>query len=162
MTDRRAWVGCLSCYNAGRLHGEWLDAVDAADWACERPGHEEMWVMDHEGLGLSGECSPTEAAERAAALDEWEADTGYPEAVLLAAADHQGVPVTEVDADEVLVLASGDSEVDATREYVEESGLLHEVDDSVARYFDYAAYWRDLDCGGVTAVRDGDTVYLMA
>ncbi|GAA1703825.1 hypothetical protein FB460_0586 [Propioniferax innocua] len=25
----RVWPGCLSCYNAGRLVGAWIDAADA-------------------------------------------------------------------------------------------------------------------------------------
>ena len=68
MTDeRRVWVGCLACYNAGDLTGEWREPYLAPDWACGRPGHEETWIFDHEGFGPAGEMSPAEAA----ALDEW-------------------------------------------------------------------------------------------
>ena len=31
----RVWVGCLGCYNAGRLVGRWVDAEDAADLSPE-------------------------------------------------------------------------------------------------------------------------------
>lgn len=27
-TTARIWVGCLACHNAGRLVGEWFDAID--------------------------------------------------------------------------------------------------------------------------------------
>ena len=60
----RAWVGCLACYNEGRLTGDWVEAVDAPDFTpCHRPGHEEWWVLDHDGYEglLTGECSPDEA-----------------------------------------------------------------------------------------------------
>lgn len=85
----RAWVGCLGCYNSGRLNGRWLDGSVAADLVaaglaqeitvgdytaqrCLTCGADEFWVMDHEGfLGLiDGECSPVTAQERAAIIDE--------------------------------------------------------------------------------------------
>lgn len=28
-TTPRAWIGCLACYNEGRLVGDWFDAVTA-------------------------------------------------------------------------------------------------------------------------------------
>ena len=57
----RAWVGCLACYNDGRLVGEWVDAVDAESFIpCERTGHEEWWVFDTEFLP-GGEMSPRDA-----------------------------------------------------------------------------------------------------
>lgn len=65
MTDVRVWVGCLACYNEGRLIGRWLDATDAPDWACPmgRASHEETWVLDHEIPGVEGEMSATTARE---------------------------------------------------------------------------------------------------
>jgi len=84
MTERETpmvWIGCLACYNAGRLVGEWFDADEAGDVTPEqlhgRPTHhEELWVMDHEGFGglLKGECSPVEAqriAEQIAELPDY-------------------------------------------------------------------------------------------
>ncbi|MFE7480002.1 antirestriction protein ArdA [Streptomyces sp. NPDC057552] len=71
------WIGCLACYNAGRLVGDWYDA-DTADLVTPedlhgRPTrHEELWVMDHEDFygALEGECSPSEAAEIAEVLSQ--------------------------------------------------------------------------------------------
>jgi antirestriction protein len=63
-TGPRAWVGCLACYNAGRLVGEWVEGTEAGEYEpCHRADHEESWVMDHEGYDglLEGECSPMEA-----------------------------------------------------------------------------------------------------
>ena len=71
----RAWVGCLGCYNEGRLTGDWVDALDASEFVpCKRVDHEEWWVFDHEGFDgfLTGECAPMDAqdlAENLAALD---------------------------------------------------------------------------------------------
>lgn len=88
-TAPRAWVGCLGCYNSGRLNGKWLDGSVAADMVaaglaqeitvgeytaarCLTCGGDEFWVMDHEnyyGL-IDGECSPVTAQEHAATIEE--------------------------------------------------------------------------------------------
>ena len=83
MTDQpRVWVGCLACYNAGRLTGAWFDAVDADDvtgddvhGGAPYPDHEELWCMDHDGFHgvLKGECSPGDAAAVAKVLLEVDA-----------------------------------------------------------------------------------------
>lgn len=57
------WVGCLACYNGGSLVGDWVEAVDAAGWACFNVSHEETWVMDHAFPGGIGEMSPSEAVQ---------------------------------------------------------------------------------------------------
>ena len=84
-TAPRVWVGCLACYNNGRLVGEWVDATAAEDYVpCRRSDfgapHEEWWVMDHEyfdGL-LTGECSPMEATRLAGLIDHIEDDGRVP------------------------------------------------------------------------------------
>jgi antirestriction protein len=91
--EPKAWVGCLACYNAGRLVGEWVDGEEAGERTPEdihgRPtSHEELWVMDHEGYGgaLSGECSPMEAQRIAVAL----AESDDPEAFAAWISDEDG------------------------------------------------------------------------
>ena len=93
----RVWIGCLACYNAGRLVGTWVDAVDADgvmpadvhrsmveagtavvsadDVYVEADGsspHEELWCMDHQGFSgaIDSECSPAHAAQVAEAMAE--------------------------------------------------------------------------------------------
>lgn len=82
----RAWVGCLACYNSGRLVGEWLDAdeledADSLAAICTQPEHEELWVFDQECLAAGGEMSPAEAATRARAV-----------ATVLEQANEYGIP----------------------------------------------------------------------
>lgn len=61
----RVWIGCLACYNAGRLVGDWYDAEDAGEVIPEDlhghpTSHEELWVFDLEGFPReTGEISPT-------------------------------------------------------------------------------------------------------
>jgi antirestriction protein len=56
-TEPRLWVGCLSCYNAGRLHGAWLTAEqcegplrgtapELATYGYYRPGHNPTGTND--------------------------------------------------------------------------------------------------------------------
>jgi hypothetical protein len=75
----RVWLGCLACYNAGFLIGEWYAVEDAADLTTKElhaphnittddagnikgaeiyGPHEELWVMDHENTGMTGEFGP--------------------------------------------------------------------------------------------------------
>jgi len=90
-TTPSAWVGCLGCYNGGALVGKWLEGEEIGDPVaaglatletvgdytaarCRRCFSDEFMVFDHEGmLGLiRGECSPSEAAEAAATIEEME------------------------------------------------------------------------------------------
>lgn len=73
----RVWVGCLACYNEGRLLGDWFAAESCPEEVEEfnkevkvpavhvAEGHEELWVFDHENSPVAGEYSPMAAAEYA-------------------------------------------------------------------------------------------------
>lgn len=91
MDDMRVWIGCLNCYNNGRLAGQWYDAVGAGDVTTEqlheeidspipadvaKIAHEELSVMDHEGFGelLTGACSPVTAGEIADLVSDLDDD----------------------------------------------------------------------------------------
>ena len=78
----RIWVGCLACYNAGRLVGRWVDVNETAEDEVtpelihgRATTHERLWVMDHEGFeGLvDGEGNVSTLYRAAAFLDEAEA-----------------------------------------------------------------------------------------
>jgi len=91
-TTPRAWVGCLGCYAAGRLVGEWVDGneietfTDAPQDVTTLPdehdaeGHEEWWIFDHENYGplLTGETSPAEAQRLAELLEDLSEDEREP------------------------------------------------------------------------------------
>jgi antirestriction protein len=79
--DLKVWVGCLACYNEGKLIGRWVDAIDAGEKSPEDvhgmpTHHEELWCLDVDdstGLFLTGEMSPGEAqriAEGAQRLED--------------------------------------------------------------------------------------------
>lgn len=89
-TDMRVWVGCLGCYNAGALVGEWVDGIEAGGFephdglrnagidrpACGRAKADEPWCLDLEGFEgfIGGECSPMEAQRVAEAVEDLDDD----------------------------------------------------------------------------------------
>lgn len=159
--EARAWIGCLACYNEGRLVGEWYEADEAGDVTLEmlhgpRPvgDHEEMWVFDHEGFEgwLTGECSPMGIQEIADTIDSIERAGHKPDAVL-AWALHNGIR-DEVVRDgydgiqqsefEDAFAGEWDNDQDYAYEYAEGTGDLDAVPEHLRSYIDMEAYARDL------------------
>jgi len=151
-TEPRAWIGCLACYNDGDLVGQWYDAeecdeVTPAQLHGHATDHEELWVMDHEGIPIQGEMDPMTAAQwgrvfasvpehQREALFAWVRSGSY-------VAEGEGdFPSLEVFEDVY------EGEWCSWREYadhmLEEGGLLEGVSDEVRRYIDYDQWSRDL------------------
>jgi antirestriction protein len=167
-TAPAVWVGCLACYNSGRLVGEWVDAVDAADITPEaihgRPtSHEELWVMDTDGLPISREMSPAEAAEWGALLaevDEWQRDA-------LAAWVASGDYVAEGRGDlpslpdfEDRYAGEWDTFEDYAAELFDDLGYAAEMPEHLAPYFDTRAWARDLAYDYTTHPAPGGGVFV--
>mgnify|MGYP003675232153 FL=1 len=87
--SRQIYVACLASYNAGILHGRWVDlsyGPDAEDvWAeinemldaSPEPGAEEFAIHDSQNLGVVREYeSIKDLTERAAFISEAEDKTG--------------------------------------------------------------------------------------
>ena len=154
----RAWVGCLACYNDGRLIGEWLDAdqlEDADELAaiCTRPDHEELWCFDTDSLGV-GECSPAEAATRARAvaqLLEQADELGIPHDVALEYVTDSNAPADAWPDLRDAFHCSADDETDYVLDYLENSGFtvpnwLH---------IDYRSSFEELTSGLTVYRHDG-------
>lgn len=162
------WVGCLACYNSGRLIGEWVPAIDADDVTPEdihgrTTAHEELWVMDTDGLPISREMSPDEAAEWGAMLsevEEWQRDA-------LAAWVASGDYVAEGRGDlsslpdfEERFAGEWASFAEYAESLADDIGLMDEVPDGVAAYFDWAAWTRDLAYDYTTASAPNGGVFV--
>lgn len=167
--NMRVWIGCLACYNNGRLVGEWYDAADAADKTIEdvhvdsgslpNASCEELWVMDHEGFDgwLDGECSPMEAQrihDVVAAIEDDDFDAG----AVRAWADNEGRTLEEWDAPtrqdfEDAFAGEWASEMEYVEELVADTGMLHGVDETLARYFDFEAFRRDIFMSDMYSVK---------
>ena len=149
MSDYQVWVGCLACYNEGTLEGEWVDAESAPEWECKHaPAHDETWCMDHDmSPWIEGECYPEHAADVAARLHEVE--DNYPALsldVLAAYCDNFSEDVLTVDLD--LVEEAYQGEWESWRDFADNAAdeyvLAGREDDTLARYFDYESWARDL------------------
>ena len=75
----RVWIGCMSCYNSGRLVGEWFNATAADEVAIadvhrgsggSRASCRELWCLDVDDMPVHREMSPAEAAEWGRVVEE--------------------------------------------------------------------------------------------
>ena len=156
-TTPRAWIGCLACYNEGRLVGDWFDAAtadevtlaDVHDAHSRADLHGELWVFDHENIPVRGELDPLAAAEWGRVYTE----VGPEHWPALCAWVESGDYVAEGTGLDALPSISDFEERyqghwDDFREYAEQLaddiGLLADVPEEIARYFDWQAWTRDL------------------
>jgi antirestriction protein len=154
-TEPAAWVGCLGCYNSGNLVGRWMTNPDEIRaYRCPRPvtiydSHEELWVFDHENLpGLTGECSPSEFADRA---EKWvELIEDRDETVVTAYIDNIGIDYVDWDTigDDIDDRYAGEFEdlADYAYRLAEDSGDL--PTGTYANYVDWEAVGRDYRLSG--------------
>lgn len=152
----RIWIGCLACYNNGKLVGDWFDANEADDITIldihskeDNPQNscEELWVFDHENLPVKGEMAPGDAAPWGDAYDELDSDHLWP---AYCAWVDSGAHTTESNGTGIVsdFLEAFQGEYDTFRdfadEFVESTGMLTNVSEDVARYFDYDGFASDL------------------
>jgi len=160
----RVYVACLASYNAGELHGEWIDATDADEMheaiaemlkESPTPSAEEWAIHDYEGFGpiKIGEYEAIEdVAELAALIEEHgEAYAAY--------ADNVGVDhATEAGFQEAY---SG--EWDSEKAYAEnlfDELYAYDVPEHLRRYIDYEAFARDLFMGDCYSIESDSGVYV--
>jgi antirestriction protein len=158
------WVGSLADYNAGTLHGDWLDATVGADKlhesvqamlarspeAAETGLPSEEWgIFDYEGFGpyRIGEYADLgQVAAIAEGIQTWG----------LAFAGWASEYPDQLDDFEQAYLGNFDSLTDYARHLVEDLGYEQELDTAIAStglgpylQFDYDLYGRDLVAGVV-------------
>ncbi len=160
----RVYVACLASYNAGILHGEWIDAVDVDEIregiqdmlkGSPTPGAEEWAIHDHEGFGglRLGEWEDLEkVAELGALIEEHgEAFAAYAGYVGAEYADGNGF------------LEAYCGEWDSEKAYAEElfdDLYRHVLPESIANYIDYEAFANDLFMSDNYSVESSSGVYV--
>lgn len=162
----RAWVGCLHCYNNGDLVGEWFDATEAADVTLtvlhlehpQQEGCEELWVFDVDGIPVSEEMSPLEAANWGNLLnsvDELLQPAFYAWIGAGAASyDDDGLPDPKAFEEAFIGVYSDFREYS---DHLADETLLYDASDELRRYFDYDQFARDLKMDYVVEdLSDGD------
>lgn len=155
------WVGCLACYNNGKLIGEWVNGTEAGDFVpCDLPGHEEFHCFDHENYHgfLTGECDPCEAQNIAEALESVDSDHLEPFGIWVK--DGHGT-IDDYSGFQDEYRGTYDSLKDYAEEYIEECGYLSQMGDFLSQFFDYDAYANYLDHSGFwTANAPGCKVFV--
>lgn len=154
----RIYVASLADYNAGRLHGEWIDADQDAEAIAEavtamlsrsrEPIAEEWAIHDYEmgGFELSEYDSFTTVAtlgKLLGSLDETKADA------LVAFYNNQpGYWRDNLDDLEDAFRESYAGTFDSAEDYADSVGLLDSMPEDLRCYFDYEAYARDMEYNG--------------
>lgn len=160
----RIYVACLASYNAGVLHGAWIDAtdVDTIEEAIQamlsesqRPDAGEYAIHEYEnfhGLKISESEDIDRVAELGALIDEHGA-------IFAAYANHVGVDYATEESFEDACCGEWDSER-AYAEYLFDELYLHEVPEHIQRYIDYEAFARDLFMGDYFSAEAASGVYV--
>jgi antirestriction protein len=157
----KIYVACLAAYNAGKLHGKWIDAAQDADSlhdeveellkASPEPFAEETAIHDYEdfgGIRLSEYEALSEVSRLALLITEHgEAFAAY--------AAYVG---TESATEESFLEAyrgHWDSELGYAQELFDEL-YAHEIPDHIRGYIDYEAFCRDVFLDGYFSVRSSE------
>jgi antirestriction protein len=162
-----AWVGCLGCYNSGKLIGKWMsDPDEIREYRCPEPVtvydlHEELWVMDHENMPLiDGECNPVTFAEAIEWLDELE--DWRPVEAVAAWLDNFHNTWRDADLTDFDEAYNGEwsSREDFARELADDLGAVDEDATWPNNYIDWERATRDLFMDYWDAEAPGGTIYV--
>lgn len=146
----RIYVACLASYNNGTLHGAWIDCTDVDQMATDiakmlaaspTESAEEYAIHDTEGFGdahslIREHTDLTTIAELAEGItehgDAWAAYVAY-QGDVDAASDYE-------DA----YRGQWDTFAEYAADFVDSTGMLSGIDNTIARYFDYDTFAHDL------------------
>lgn len=150
-TECRIYVACLAAYNAGRLHGRWIDAAQEGDAietevremlaASPQPGAEEWAIHDYEGFGEL-RLSEFESFERIHALAVFIEEHEELGCAVLA---HFSGDLEEAEAAFENYAGCYHSLADHAEELIEATTT---IPDALRHYVDYDAMARDMELNG--------------
>ena len=156
----QVYIACLSAYSNGYYHGAWIDVSEGIEHVQEclkeilasspmakEEECEEWAIHDFQGFGnykVSESHGLEELCEVAVFLKEC---NRFPAEVVSWLIDDYGIEGAKEKMEDEYI-GEFDSPSDLAYHYVEETGLLDGIHKSVAMYFDYEAFGRDLDLNG--------------
>lgn len=169
MTTPRIYVACLAAYNAGRLHGAWIDADQSPEdihsavsdmlAVSPEPGAEEWAIHDYEGFGEL-RLSEWESFERVSAIAEGIAKHGPAFTAWLSYDDSRDP--ADKQAFEDAYRGEWDSLHAYAEDWADSTGLYDAAEKAGSPYVtvDIDALERDLDIEMYTAPADGYRIYV--
>lgn len=158
LNEIRIYVGTYKKYNEGNLFGKWFtlsnyDNAEAFYDDCKRLHQDEEdpelmfqdWECPPIFDGFIGECHLEETIFEITSLLEAKSDDDME--IIQNYMYLTGIPLNEqtIEKAQERYIGYFSSETELAEYYVEETGLLQNIPDEVAMYFDYKAYARDLD-----------------
>lgn len=168
----RVWIGCLACYNGGRLMGEWYEASEAGEVTPETihgraTSHEELWCFDIENApqGHRNEMSPMEAQAIADVLDSFEDETEAEAFAAYCAYTGESFEEDAVSGFRDAFMGHRESFREYADELAEETLSQYHIDNEhfAYRYFDWDSHANDLLHGGYwTEDAGGGGVFVFA
>lgn len=147
----RIYVACLASYNAGILHGRWIDVTDPDEIrervaamlaASSEPGAEEWAIHDYEGFE-GAEISEYAGFDHVCDLSAFIEEHGELGGKLL---EHFCGDLAEARAAFEDYAGEYKSLEDFAFDLTEQSGT--KIPDDIAPYVDYAAMGRDIELNG--------------
>lgn len=165
----RIYLTNLGKYNEGHLIGEWVELPytdEEMDAVKERIGinaqYEEWFITDYEtdieGVEVGEYSNIDELNELAEQLEELEEDEKKAIQAMLLDGYTFSEALEKVSNGEYTIYYDCDSMTDVAYEVVEQGCYLDKVPETVARYFDYEAFGRDLGIEGKFYYIDGDYI----
>lgn len=159
----RVYVACLASYNAGILHGAWIDLDGTAgieesieEMLAESTieDAEEWAIHDSENCGkLSEHVGISELQEIAEAFEQCECDSiDWEHFLKYCECEGLDIEHASVSNFEESFHGEWDSVVDYARGFLESSGELSEIPKHLQFYFDYESYARDLEIDSIYTI----------
>jgi antirestriction protein len=167
----RVYLACLASYNAGILHGRWIELDGTEDleeglleMRSSSPANDadEWAVHDHEHCGHLGEYPGLQRLKMLEEAFKHAEAEGLDWELLCAFCDHAG---HELEPQSVTLFhdsftGSGFSLVDWCRQFFEETGEIERIPEHLRHYIDYQAYARDLEINDVFTVEHGGETHV--
>lgn len=165
MSDYRIYVACLAAYNAGHLHGEWIDVNPSEGTdalyaeirnvlsSSPQPDAEEWAIHDYElgGCRISEYESLENVIDTVELLEEHNDDT------LVSGVMNYYCDLDEAkQALEERYQGKYDSLEQWAEEFLHDTGDFAKIPENLRFYFDYEKYARDCDMGGDITTIDTD------
>ena len=152
MKNPSVYVGTYAKYNSGSIAGKWLDLTNYATYedfiaACVELHSDET---DPELMFQDFENFPAEYYHEteinSSLWDEYLLISDSEKEILAAYIEATGASATEATLEDARDRHHGqyNSFLDFAYEYIDSSGMLSDVPESIQRYFDYEAFARDL------------------
>ena len=139
------YVGTYGQYNNGSLHGAWIELTDKESF------YEDIKKLhkkehDPEYMFQDWEYIPDQFICESGLNDEfWDylelLETSHLDQEIIDAGLSLDIPLESI---EDAYYGTFDSNTDLAYDYIESTGMLSELPESIARYFDYESFGRDL------------------